>query len=89
MEGQRADVQHAQAKKAVLGKLDRTRADQEARAQALGRDADLEEDQASLHPLLPLPHACMRACRHSASPSTARPPCPAEKLRSSAESLFR
>lgn len=46
VEGQRADVQQAQAKRAVLSKLDKTRADQEARAEALGREADLEEDQA-------------------------------------------
>ncbi len=45
VEGQRAEVAQAAATNAVLSKLDKVRIDQAARAEALGREADAEEDQ--------------------------------------------
>lgn len=45
VEGQRAGVQKATAKKQVLSKLDKARAEQEERVAALVREADAEENQ--------------------------------------------
>ena len=45
MEGQRAEVAQQAATKAALSKLDRVKEDIHARAEALGREADAEEDK--------------------------------------------
>ena len=51
VEGQRAEVAQQAATKAALSKLDRVKEDIHARAEALGREADVEEDKVRV-PLL-------------------------------------
>lgn len=48
VEDQRAEVAQQAAVRTVMSKLDKVREDQAARAEALGREADAEEDKAAL-----------------------------------------
>jgi hypothetical protein len=50
VEGQRAEVAQQAATKAALSKLDRVKEDIHARAEALGREADAEEDKVRVPP---------------------------------------
>lgn len=45
VEGQRAEVAQQAAVRTAMSKLDKVREDQASRAEALGREADAEEDK--------------------------------------------
>jgi hypothetical protein len=61
VEWQRAEVAQQAATRAALSKLDRVKEDINARAEALGRDADAEEDKVGV--ALPTSRYCSQ---HSA-----------------------
>ena len=62
VEGQRAEVAQQAATRAALSKLDRVKEDINARAEALGRDADAEEDRVRV-PLLDATLCGRSSCR--------------------------